>query len=62
LDLDRGCAAILVMCDDSEVKAIMDYVALEGGRILSHPIDSASLESAAEVADSASGKPVGSET
>ena len=42
-DLDNGCAAILVMCDDSEVKAINDYLALEGGRMLSHPIDSADL-------------------
>jgi uncharacterized membrane protein len=47
-DLDRGCAAILVMCDESEVQAIADYLALEGGRISSHPIDSASLESAAK--------------
>ena len=50
-DLDRGCAAILVMCDESEVTAITDYLSLEGGRIVSHPIDSASLESAAKATD-----------
>jgi uncharacterized membrane protein len=55
-DLDGGCAAILVMCNDSEVKAITDYLTLEGGRTLSHPIDAASLESAAKEADSTSGK------
>jgi hypothetical protein len=48
-DLDRGCAAIVVMCNDSEVKAITDYLAREGGRTLSHPIDTASLEAAAQV-------------
>jgi uncharacterized membrane protein len=53
-DLDRGCAAILVMCDDSEVIAITDYLVLEGGRTLSHPIDSAGLESAPQVAESGS--------
>jgi uncharacterized membrane protein len=37
-DLDNGCAAILVMCQESEVKAITDYLALEGGRTLSHPV------------------------
>jgi len=47
-DLDNGCAAVLVMAGDSEVKAISDYLALEGGRIVSHPIDPASLESAAD--------------
>lgn len=46
-DLDNGCAAILVMAGDSEVKAITDYLALEGGRIVSYPIDPSSLESAA---------------
>jgi len=50
-DLDRGCAAILVMCDESEVTALTDYLALEGGQIVSHPIDSASLESAARATD-----------
>jgi uncharacterized membrane protein len=53
-DLGRGSAAILVMCDDSEVKAIIDYLTLEGGRTLCHPIDSASLESAAQVTGSGS--------
>jgi uncharacterized membrane protein len=63
-DLDRGCAAILVMCDESEVGAITDYLTLEGGRTLSHPVDSASLESAAKVAesDSESEKPANAET
>lgn len=51
-DLDGGCAAILVVCNDAEVKAIADYLELEGGRTVSHPIDSASLESAATAADS----------
>jgi uncharacterized membrane protein len=50
-ELDKGCAAILVMCDDSEVKAITDYLMLEGGRILSHPIESASLESTSTPTD-----------
>lgn len=61
-DLDGGCAAILVMCNDSEVKAVTDYLTLEGGRTLSHPIDSASLESASRAADSEPAKPSGSET
>jgi uncharacterized membrane protein len=61
-DLDRGCAAILVMCAESEVAAITDYLALEGGRTLSHPIDAASLESAANAADSESGNSAGTET
>jgi uncharacterized membrane protein len=46
-DLDGGCAAILVTCNDSELKAITDYLALEGGRTLSHAIELADLESAA---------------
>jgi uncharacterized membrane protein len=61
-DLGRGCAAILVMCNDSEVKAITDYLMLEGGRTLSHPIDSASLESAPGSADSEPAKPSDSKT
>jgi len=60
-DLDGGCAAILVTCNDSEVKAITDYLMLEGGRTLNHPIDSASLESAARAADSEPAKPAGFE-
>ena len=60
-DLDGGCAAIVVMCDDAEGKAITDYLALEGGRPLSHPIDSASLDAAAGVADSESQRPSSSE-
>jgi uncharacterized membrane protein len=61
-DLDRGCAAILVVCDDSEIKAIADYLALEGGRSLSHPIDSASLGTAAGATDSMSATQSGLET
>ena len=37
-ELQNGCAAILVMCNDSEVKAIGDYLTLEGARVLSHPL------------------------
>ena len=61
-DLECGCTAILVTCNDSEVKAITDYLMLESGRTLNHPIDFASLESAARAADSEPAKPAGFET
>jgi len=45
-DLNNECAAIVVMCDDSDAKAISDYLTLEGGRTLSHAIHTASLNAA----------------
>jgi uncharacterized membrane protein len=56
-ELDGGRAALLVMCPDAEVKAISDYLALEGGRTISHPVDAADLEAAAKTAESAGGSP-----
>jgi uncharacterized membrane protein len=55
-ELEGGRAALLVMCNDSEVDPITDYLKLEGGRTLSHKIDPADLEAAAQAADSATGK------
>jgi uncharacterized membrane protein len=52
-ELDGGRAAVLVMCAESEVKAIGDYLALEGGRTMSLAVDSAELEAASKTADSA---------
>ncbi len=42
-ELDGGRAAVLVMCSDAEVKTIADYLELEGGRTMSHPIDTSAL-------------------
>jgi hypothetical protein len=46
-------AAILVMCSDPEVKAITDYLKLEGGRTMSHSVDAAGLEDSANAAQAA---------
>ncbi len=43
-ELDGGCAAVLVMCTEAEVKTITDYLVLEGGRTMSHPVDASELE------------------
>ncbi len=52
-ELGGGRAALLVMCGDSEVKAISDYLTLEGGRTMSHAVDAADLEAAAKTAEAA---------
>jgi hypothetical protein len=43
-ELGGGRAAVLVMCSEADVKTIADYLALEGGRAVSHPIDATALE------------------
>jgi hypothetical protein len=46
-ELDGGKAAVLVMCDEDEVKATTDYLVAAGGKPYSHPIDDAELQAAA---------------
>jgi uncharacterized membrane protein len=43
-ELSDGCAAVLVMCSESDAKAITDYLTLAGGRIMTHPVDPRALE------------------
>jgi hypothetical protein len=52
-ELEGGRAALLVMCDEAEVKATSDYLAAAGGKPQSYVIDDAALqaESAAASAD-----------
>jgi uncharacterized membrane protein len=45
-ELDGGRAALLVMCDEDEVKAVTDYLVAAGGRPQSHVIDDADLQAA----------------
>jgi uncharacterized membrane protein len=51
-DLDGGRAALLVMCDESEVAATSEYLTAAGGKPRTHPIDAAQLEDAAKAAES----------
>jgi uncharacterized membrane protein len=55
-DLDGGRAALLVMCDANEVQPTSEYLTAAGGKVQSHAIDTAALESAA-AAEGNSGTP-----
>lgn len=54
-DLDGGRAALLVMCDASEVQPTSEYLTSAGGKVETHAVDSAALESAAQAAESQGG-------
>jgi uncharacterized membrane protein len=51
-ELDGGRAALLVMCDEGEVKATTDYLAQAGGTPRSHPVNQEALAQAAQAAES----------
>jgi uncharacterized membrane protein len=55
-ELNAGCATVLVTCRDEDVKAITDYLVLEGGRVVSHPVDPAALEAATQTTSYETGK------
>ncbi|HTD80374.1 MAG TPA: DUF1269 domain-containing protein [Chloroflexota bacterium] len=52
-ELDGGHAALLVMCDEGEVKATTEYLAAAGGTPHSHPINATDLQAAAAEATAA---------
>jgi hypothetical protein len=54
-DLEFGRAALLVLCDEGEVKTTTDYLAAAGCRPESHVIDEAKLHTAAEAPQSCAG-------
>ncbi len=56
-DLEGGRAALLVMCDASEVQPTSEYLSAAGGQVQAHAVDSAALESAAGAAEGASDTP-----
>jgi uncharacterized membrane protein len=51
-ELDDGRAAMLVMCNTSEVDATTEYLEAAGGRAWSHAMHMADLEEAAKAAES----------
>jgi len=52
-ELEGGRAALLVMCDESDVEATTEYLSAAGGKPRSHAVASADLESAAKQAEAA---------
>jgi uncharacterized membrane protein len=57
-ELEGGRAALLVMCDESDVQPTSEYLTAAGGRPRAHAVDAAELEDAAKQAEAAtSSKP-----
>jgi uncharacterized membrane protein len=54
-DLDGGRAALLVMCDGSEVQPTTEYLTAAGGKVQSHAVNEAELENAAKAAEGGTG-------
>ena len=54
-DLDGGRAALLVMCDASEVQPTSEYLTAADGKVQTHAIDAAELENAAKAAEGQTG-------
>lgn len=51
-ELEGGRAALLVMCDEGEVKATSDYLTSLGGTLRSGTVDAQALEAAAQSTES----------